>query len=175
METTASPWQVGLKYGLIMGLISAVTAAINYSTKLFLNQGASLGLSVISLVITIVIFVLACREFKSQNGGFMKLGQGFMTGFWATVISSLIGAAFIYVWLTVVDPTIMDQIKENTAAQFAQQGLSDEQIEQAMSFSSMTLKPGFMAGSVVLAGIIFGAILALIVAAIMKKEPPEFV
>jgi hypothetical protein len=166
---------VGLKYGLIMGLISAVTAAINYATKLFLNQGASLGFSLLSIVITIVIFVLAFREFKSQNEGFMKLGQGFMTGFWATVISSLIGAAFIYVWLTVIDPTIMEQIKESSIAQMEKQGLSDEQIEQGLAMTSFTLKPMFLVGSTLIGGIIFGSIISLIVAAIMKKEPPEFV
>ncbi len=174
MEANVSPRQLGIKYGLILGLISSVVAAVNYSAKLFANSAATTGMTVLSFVILICGFVLACREFKAQNEGFMTLGQGFMTGFWASIISSIISAVFTYVWLTFIDPAVMDAIKDNAVAGMAKQGLDEEQIEQSLSMMGFMFSPIFTVGAALIGGPIFGAIIAVIVAAIMKKDPPEF-
>ncbi len=175
MEPNVSPRQLGIKYGLILGLISSVLAAVNYSAKLFTNPVATNAITGLSFAIMIGAFVLACREFKAQNEGFMRLGQGFMTGFWASIISSIISAVFTYVWLTFIDPTVTDAIKENAMAGMAKQGLDDEQIEQSLSMMGFMFSPIFTVGAILIGGPIFGAIIAVIVAAIMKKDPPEFV
>jgi hypothetical protein len=171
--TTTSPWQVGLKYGMIMGLISAVINAISYATKLFLSMGASFGLLGLSLVVLISVLVFAGREFKSQNEGFMTFGQGFITCLAACLISSFIGAAFAYIWIAYIDTSIPELMKEMTAANLAKFGAPEEEIEKAMAAQDFGAFSS--ARSAMIAGVVGGTIVSLIMAAIMKKNPPEFV
>ncbi|MCU0450394.1 MAG: DUF4199 domain-containing protein [Bernardetiaceae bacterium] len=166
METTITPRQVGVKWGLIMGLAGAVFTAVLYSFKLQNNP-----VQYLAFLITFGGLVLACREFKAGNDGTMTLGQGFMTGFLACVVSSVISAIFFVVWFQIVDPAFVDVIKEQTQAEMEKQGMADEQIEQTMGMMGFMFNPWFYVVVALVTGPMFGAIAALIVAAIMKKEP----
>jgi drug/metabolite transporter (DMT)-like permease len=166
METTITPRQVGIKWGLIMGLAGTIFTAVLYGLKIQNNP-----VQYLSFLITIGCLVLACREFKAGNEGSMTLGQGFMTGFLACVISSVISAVFLTVWFNVIDPEFVNTMREQAVADMEKRGMEDEQIEQGMQMMGFMFNPWFFVVSALVAGPIIGAIVALIVAAVMKKEP----
>ncbi|MCU0390243.1 MAG: DUF4199 domain-containing protein [Thermoflexibacter sp.] len=169
MEQEITPRQVGLKYGLITGL--GYTA---YSLTLFLTHAfANRSLGWLSYLILIAGLVLACREFKAGFYNTMTFKQGTSVGFWVVLISTLISTIFTYIYIE-FDKELLEYMREQAMFELDKQHLSDEQVEQAMKMMDWFLSPEFLAGSTLIGGFIVGMIMALIVAAIMKKEPESF-
>lgn len=158
---------VGIKYGILSAVISIVYTLLLYVTNLFLNS--SLGL--LSTVITVVLLVMACREYKGNNEGFMTLGEGFKLNMLIIVISTIPSVLFNYVYTKYIDSTIFDTMKDFQRTQLETQGMSDEQIEQATSMMSSFMTPEFILMSGLGGGLVIGAIIAIIVAVAMKKVP----
>lgn len=171
-----STQSVYLKYGLILGLISIAINLVMYATGLFVqlqtgqNLGLSWGIGGVSFLLTIALAVMACLEFRKQNNGLMSFGQGFIIVFLAILISSALSSVFQAVYTGLVDPTLMDQVFEAQRQNFENQGLSEEQIETAQSFGSFAKNPLFTLAVGIFSGAIIGAILALIISAIMKRD-----
>lgn len=162
--------QIGLKYGAILGF-----ASIFYSSILFVtgnNTNQALGY-LFYVVVGIVLF-LAFKEFKKFSEGYMSFGEGFRISFWIMLVLSILSAIFMYVYVDIIDPTIIETIKEQQLLAFEQQGLNDEQIEQAAAMSSKFMTPSIMAASAFFVYLIFGIIIGLIMSLIFKNARPEF-
>ena len=81
---------------------------------------------------------------------------------------------YTYVYFTVIDPGMLEAMLEASRDQMIEKrGLSEEDADQAMAMTSFMFTPGMMALIGTLGSALFGAIFALIVAAIMKRTPPE--
>ena len=174
MENTVtpsvSPSSVGFRYGIMLGIVSIILTAIGLIT----GQEQNTLFSIIGFVVLVVFIVLAHRAFKAANGGFMSFGQGVTIGTLATVVSTLLASIFRYIYITFVDPTAMERGLEAARAKLESQGMSDEQIDQAMSMTStMTNGPVGILMAIV-GGVIIGLILSLIISAITKRARPEF-
>ena len=61
-----------------------------------------------------------------------------------------------------------------TESKMLEKGLSDEQMEPALAMTRKFMSPGIMSLFSILGNAIFGAILALISAAFLKKEDKSF-
>ena len=68
---------------------------------------------------------------------------------------------------------MIDGIQDAMVEKWEEQGLSDEQIEQAQSFTGFMSSPAFMVGATFVGSLIWGAILSLIVSAVLKKDQPQ--
>jgi hypothetical protein len=73
-----------------------------------------------------------------------------------------------------IDPTFPEKMKDFQYEQMEAQGLSDAQIEQAISMSEKFTTGGLSFLFPLLGAILFSLIMTLIVAAIMKKNKPVF-
>lgn len=171
MEKQTTTTQIALKWGIISALASIVLMTIMYMTDLWKNTAVS---SIISLGIGIVILVMAMKEFKDANGGFMTFGQGFGLGMLASVISAVISILYQQLYMRVIDSSFPEKMKDFQYEQMESQGLSEEQIEQAISISEKFTTGGLSFLFPLLAAIFFSMIMTLIVAAIMKKNKPVF-
>ena len=127
----------------------------------------------ISFIPPIIIIYLAHKSFKDEGDGYMSYGQGFSIGAVASVISSLMNAVIMYVYIGYLNPDYIDQIKDENLQKMEEQGLSDAQIEQANQFSEFMMNAGFLSIMALIFGIIFGIIITLIVAAITKNQDPQ--
>ncbi len=167
MNEQPSTYRIAIKWGIFLGLFSIV-----YSLFLFLtgNIGQS-WTSIISIVISIGGLVLAMREFRTLNGGYMTFGEGTTVGTVAGIISGLLGTAFMWFYMNVIDTNMMATMSEKTREALEKQGsFSDEQIDQQMEMIGRFQTPGMMVGIGLVSAIIGSVILAMIVAAIMKKN-----
>ncbi len=81
----------------------------------------------------------------------------------------------MYLYLKVINPSLIEYTREQQALEMEKQGLSQEAIDKALSISENFTSPEMMALTGLLGGIIIGIILALIISAIMKKENPELI
>jgi hypothetical protein len=158
--------KVATKWAVIYVITSIV---ITYLFQL-LNIDQNSGVKYISYIPFIAFLLLAQKEYKDQLGGFITFGQGFSAGFRYAVFGGLMLAVFIFIYLTFLSPQILEQSIASQQDKFKEQGLSSEQIDKANEIGK---KYGPIIGAFVAAiGLaICGAIIALIGAAIFKKEP----
>lgn len=171
MQEKVSMQPFAVRNGLFLGLVSSVFTLVTYITGLYLNPSASWISFPVSLALTIFFMVQAFNAFKKENGGYMSLGEGFKGGFILTLISTFISGVVNYIYMAIVDPSIITSIvaaQRETMMQNPE--LTEEQIDQAMSITSGFMTPEFIAISAIVMGIIGGAIISLIVAAVAKKD-----
>ncbi len=84
-----------------------------------------------------------------------------------------ISAVFNYLYLQFVDGSVLTKALEEQRIKFEEQGMGDEQIDQAMSMAEKFTTPGFTIVWILLFSLIFGLIISLIVSAITKNVNPE--
>jgi len=156
--------------GLIWGLILAF-AGIIYSVILYmLDQNLNQNLGYAGILISLVLLIMGIRSFRKIRGGVLPFGQAFSFGMVAILVSSVIGIIYAYLLWTVIDPDIIGKMIDMQTEKLLEKGLPEEAVEQAIALTSKFMKPGLMAVIGLFSQIFFGTILALIVAAIFKRD-----
>lgn len=169
-EEQVTTKSVAIKYGLILATVSFVYGLILQYT------GQSQGpLGYLGFIISIVFLVLGMKEFRGHNDGYMTFGQGFGLGFLMSIISGFLSAVLNFLYFSFIDGSPLESQLAATREQMENQpGMTDEALEVAMSFTETMVSPGGIAVATIIAAAIGGAILSLIVAAIMKKNAPDY-
>ena len=90
-----------------------------------------------------------------------------------SAVCAIIASMFNYVYITFIDTTILQQMRELQIEQLEQQGLSSEQIDQAMEIVSSYATPGLTFLFSMIVYVICGFIFSLIVSAIIKNTKTE--
>jgi len=169
METQASTSKIGLRYGLISGLILIIYSLILQVAGLASNQ----KLGWLSYIILAVIIYMAHNAFKQQGNGYLSIGQGLGIGMIISAISGVFSGVFLFVYLKFVDNSMLEEIRDRSYEQLESKGMSDEQIEQAMSMSEKFMSPGMLFIFAIIGTLFFGFIVSLIVSLFTKKSNPE--
>lgn len=157
------------KYGLILGLASIAYSMILWTTGMFTNQ----ALGWVSYLISIAVIVLALREYRSLNGGFMSFGQGVGLGVLVALIGGVISSIWSYVYLSFIDPGMVDTIRDMAMQQlYDNPQMTEEAIEMAEPWIERTTSPLFLLLMGIFGSVIGGLIIALIASAIMRKDRP---
>jgi len=160
--------KVSFKWALIYLVTSIV---ITYAFQFLDIDQTTSPLRFLAYIPLIAFLLLAQKEYKDQLGGFMTFGQGFMAGFIYSIFIGIMAAIFTYIYFTFLSPQVWEQVLASSKDKMAEnKNMSSEQVDQAMDF---TRKYGTIFGAIVIAVVtpIMGAIIALIGAAIFKKEP----
>ena len=165
-----SPRNVGLKFGAISGVLGILSTVLQD----LLSMHQSTIFQVSGFVILLALIFLAHREYKSNGDGFMEYGQGVGIGFWFGLVSSVISAGFLFVYIKFISSDFMDAIREQQILALEEQGMSDSQIEQQLQMMETFTGPTAMLIFGILGGILFSVIAALIVSAFTKNARPEF-
>jgi hypothetical protein len=169
MENQVTIKSVGVKWGIILALISIVLSLV---VNIFEMYGNDTIIQVVSMILLVAALAMSYSEFKSGNEGFMTLGQGFSLGMLIIAISSVISNVFSYFYMTIIDPGMIDSIREIQVTEMENQGLTDEQIEMAMEYAEFFMTPHMIVLMALIFTLFFGAIISVIVAAIMQKKKP---
>jgi Protein of unknown function (DUF4199) len=171
---TPSTTSIGLKYGLIFGMISIIYSISMYASGLMLNTSMGAVNGIVGLGLMIAGFVLAFREFKAATNGFMEFKEGLMICFLMSLILCSVSGLFTYVLYKFIDPELLTSMEELIRQQYEAANMSDEQIEQALEMSKFFRTPEFMLASALIGGLFFHMIVGLITTAAMKKTKPMF-
>lgn len=173
--------KTGFNTGLILGIISLVSVVVQYATGEFsIGRGSS---STFSTVTSIVVFavgvylIIRALNTVKRGQGYLSFGEGFKVGFTAYIVSSLFTVAWLVVYCYVLEPDYQEQILDQTADQMYEQNpnMSEEQIETALGWTAKFTGPFMMITFGVMGAALFGAIVSLILAAIIKKDQVAFV
>ena len=168
-ENQVTVKQVGVRYGLILGLIITVLSII----LLMMGQGANRMLGWLNWIIFIAAIVMAHNQFKKDGNGFMTYGQGLGLGTLVGTVSFFINSVAMYIYTVFVDDSMIAAVRQVNEEQFQSQNMSQEQIDAAMKFSEIFLKPEIMYSVAFISGIFMCFVLSLIITIFTQKKDPS--
>lgn len=170
MEAPKSAWGVALKYAVITALASFIFSLLVYLMNLYTTT----WINYLAYIILLAGLIFTVRERRDKElGGFITFGQAFGTGFLFCIITALIGVVTSYVMIQYIAPEMVEEILKVSEQNMIEKGVPEEQIEMAMSWTRRFMTPLWMAIWSIVMTTIFGAILSLVVARIMKRENPN--
>ncbi|HEX8059722.1 MAG TPA: DUF4199 domain-containing protein [Cyclobacteriaceae bacterium] len=159
---------VGLKYGLLMTVASVLMFVLRaaISGKPF---DRSVTWTIVTIAVSVAIIVLAHREYKNNGDGFMTYGQGFVIGFWISLVSVVAYGVFIILYANVIDTELMDNFYQMQREQMETAGnMSNDQVETAIGFTKKLFFPMLF-----VMGLIFSLITVLIITIFTQKSNPN--
>lgn len=163
-----------IKYGVILGLVSVIMAVLTNllggADPMNPNPAVSVGLGCGGFIISIVIIVMAVKAIRdsSFNDGKISLGDAFLIGFLSALIGTVIAALYNYINLTLINPEQLEVVRE--MMEESMESVEDEAQGVVSFFTNFATNPTMQFFSTLVFGAIFNAIIAIIVAAIMKKD-----
>lgn len=166
-----------VKYGIICGVVSVLFSLVAYFLDITLMSTWWYGL--IILVISVIIAITGTKARREQIGGFMNYGQALLSLLVIFIISMLVATVF-NILLHVFDPTLADQLKEQTIETTVSmlekfntpQEVIDEQLEK-LNEQDFGMTPLNIAKQFV-GAMVFYLIISLIAAIFLKKERSIF-
>ena len=161
---------VALKYGLITALISIVYTLI----LMVLDMSENQLLSGLSFIIMIAGIVLAMKEYRTLNGGFMSYGQGLGLVTLVSTVTGLLSGIFMWIYTSFVDTEYMARMRDKQVDALLDRGMSDEEVDAAMKMTESFQGPLALILGGLIGSVVIGFLLSLILSAIMKRNRPEF-
>ena len=176
METKPNTlFKNALFYGLLTAVISIVFSVFTY----ILDVPFKNPVMYFSFVILLAGIIYGTLQYRNVSlGGYITFGNAFLSGFLIVFIASIATSIYSYVFFTFIDPAyierIIQQTLEQTEAKMLEKGQSEDQIEPILAMTRKFMSPLMMSIMSVLTSAVFGAILSLFAAAILKKEDKSF-
>ena len=170
MEDKVTVSQIGLKYGIIIGLVFIVYGMILEFMGLELEIQQYFGY--LNYALLVVAIVLAHKAFKEGGDGYMSMGQGLGMGTLISLIGGALSGVFSYIYIKFIDDSMLTKIKDMQIEKMEEQGLDDAQIEQAMEIAGKFMSAEMIPVWAILGMLFIGFILSLIVSIFTKKANP---
>ena len=181
MENKTAFFISALKSGLIVGAVSIVMFLVMYVTDIKpVGIMMPILMALIGFGVNIAVLSVLFKKYRTSIGGYITFGNAFLYCFVALAVAYLLNFAFSYLFILTIEPDYYKKIMEAQKAwmenylsgkvneeQMAQQ--LDKLDEQAAKMNSIGSIAKNYAGTLV-----FSAIIALIMGAIMKKKPEMF-
>ena len=166
-----------LKYGLYLGgIIVAFSLAIFLIDYKLTQQTA---ISLIPFVVTVAILIIAGRDLRAQQGGYLPFKEAFLSSFIIYMIGAAITTLYSIIMFNFVAPDAAAELQQEAMNQAAQTlenfGMGDAEIDAAMAeiennnpYSPLNQLIALAVQSLI------GLVVAAIIGAIVKKNKPEF-
>jgi len=167
MENKPNVWKNALNWGLIVGIVLIIYSIIMYFLDLSLEKWVS-WVSYILLIAGIVYSTIQYRD--NVLGGSINYTQALGFGVLVSLFASILGAIYSYVFFTFIDPDFIGEIIEMAQEKMLDQGLTEEQVEQAMEMQKGFMKPWIMVLIYIPTLTFMGFIFSLITSIFLKKE-----
>jgi uncharacterized membrane protein (DUF485 family) len=181
-EKSTSIWKSALTYGSYMALISIALSVVIWAGGLLESMGlfGSAIIGLLSFVISFLLLLFFTKAYRNKElNGFISFKQAFQFAMLVIIFSVLITTVYNYIFHTLIDPeymkNLMAVLQQKTMDYMEKVGAPEAQIEKTLEkFSEIptiwkTLRQG------IVTGLIAGAIISLIVAAIVKKKEEDIV
>lgn len=166
MEKKSTFWKSAMIYGLYIGIVLTLFSVILYVTGQMQNK----TLGYISIPIYIVCIIIAQIHYRnSEMNGEITYGQAVGIGAAIMLFAGIITALYTLI-IYKIDPGLIEQVKNIQEEALRQRGMSDDQIDAALSISAKMMTPGIMAITGLFGSVIIGTIISLITSIFVKKE-----
>ena len=154
----------------IKALIISLVLIVLSVAVITMNQMGNNAWNLASFAVYMLGIIWACISFSKQMDANVTFGNVFSHGFKTSAGVAALLALWIFVSMKFIFPDAMDSIAEIQRAAMEKQGLSENDIDNAMERAKGFTMPLMVVGSVFMY-LVVGAISALIGASIAKKNP----
>lgn len=159
---------VGVKFGIISAVIGIVFFLIQALSGISPFGGKFDWRAVVGILITAGVIFFAHKTFKDNGDGYMSYGQGVGITFWVTLVSIVINVLFIFVYVKLIDPYLMENFQRLQEEEMASKGMNEQQIEMGLKMMTAIFWPMY-----IIMGMIFGMIIGLVVGIFTQKKNPQ--
>jgi Protein of unknown function (DUF4199) len=169
-------------YGFISALAGAFLTLILYflgfhSDAAKLSAAAWIG-GILGLGILITCIVLGIRAKRTERPATEKFGFGssFGAGFMVSLVSTVLSTGFTYIYNAYINPAFTEIMLQDRLSKMENSGMAGDKLDKAEAMTRMMFNPIPQALYFLVAGIIFGAILSLILAGFFTRpasQPPR--
>ncbi len=164
-----------IRYGLIGGLALVVlNLLLHVSGLVDIAKQTGTWISTLGQVsLNVAILVVAIKSYRDgELGGYITSGQCIGLGAFMGLMMGIISGIWAIIFFKFIEPTLIDTMLNTTREKMIDQGTPTDQIDQAMSMTSMVMTPPMMAFWSVVGTLFFAVILSAILSIFMKKNPP---
>lgn len=169
---TRSQTSFALTYGAMLGMAGVIVYLVFY----FLGADPSSKIpGYIGYLISIVTIAYGIKNYRDEeSGGFISYGRSLGTGVLIGLFGAIITAIFTVLMFTVIDPDLAQRMLEIGQQKMAEKGMSEEQMEMAMTYSKKFMSPPFLFIFALLSSVFMSFIFSLIISIFMKKDKDPF-
>lgn len=164
-----------LLYALVMAVAQIVVSLISFFLGYQTDKMSSGGwFGFVQVAVTIAILILGIKAVRDeQEGKYLSYGKGVGTGVLIVLYSTVIIAIYTYVYLIYINPSFSDFFIATSRAKWIAGGMSETQMENAEKGVRWFTKPPIWTAIGTIFNLIIGTVLSLIIAAFLKRNPPE--
>ena len=160
-----------MNYGAMLGIILIIYTLLTWMLDIMNNE----YLRYITFIIVIAGIVLATKTFRDQEqGGAITYGRALGVGTLTVIFAGVIVSFFTYILYAVIDPGLIEKTYLLMEEQYYDAGMTDAQIETAMSMAKRFSNPVMMSVFGLIGYAIMGLIFSLITSIFLKKEGDPF-
>jgi uncharacterized membrane protein (DUF485 family) len=180
MEKKTTLLNHSLMWGLIFGIVSIIFSLILWFLNILpSNLLIMFLLLLINIILTIVFVVIGIKKYRDGVlGGKIDFGNAFLTGLLIVIFASVLSGIYNVVFNIAIDPQYYERTiqasKDWTSEFMMKKGVPEDTIEETLNKIDKKAKPTpfKMFRSGLIGSIIFGVIICLITAAVLKKDEP---
>ncbi len=159
---------LALRYGLILAAVGIIGSVLQFMTNMKWIQW-------ITTIVNIAILIYAVREHQRHDlGGFISFGRVFSFTMAANAISGAVGSIFNYVYVNFINPNVMEDIIAQIRSESERNNTPEEAVQMAVDYTTWMFTSVGGIGVMFMVVLIFGAIISVILAAILKRSRPLF-
>lgn len=170
-EKSNSIWKAGLTYGGILGLLMIIYTILLY----VMDQSFNKALGYVTFLFIIAMVFYGAKSYRDNYlNGTINYGRALGISMIIVLVAAVINAIYFYIHTTIVDAEYFSKLMLATEEELLGKGMSDDQIEMAITLQSKMMKPAVMSLLGVLSVAFWGFIFSLITSIFVKKEGDSF-
>jgi hypothetical protein len=167
-----SAFKYALKCGVGMGLFGMAFNVVLYLTNELANYPILWGFF---LLMGVVDFFLVKNYRNKLPGNKISFGKAFIICFQIVLYGGIVYAVYDFVFMKYISPESLENFLKQLEQQLINKGMSQERIDVQVKMTRMWRSNGALQiGSSLVFSSFVGIIIALIVAALCKREPDVF-
>lgn len=175
METAQKPFQAAVTPGLVAGLLLTVITFLLYFVDYELMGSGWLGF--LSLLLYVGLIIYFGIQYRKENGGYLSFGKAYQFSFFSLLVMLAITTAGNLLLFLVIDPGLPEKLADigiaNAMEMMDSFGVGDSMSSEQIDEMRLGILDGYTIGGMVKGAgimIVFYAVLALILGAIIKKR-----
>ncbi len=163
--------KIALNNGLLAGLIGVAISLLGTVTGIYDMADDFQGergwestiASAISFAVLIYFIIKSTKEYRdTELEGMMSYWDALKVGLLTGFIASIVSALYLLIFLTMIEPGLIEELRENALFELEEQNMGEDEFETAKSFMGFFMNPAIFA----ITGIFSGTFMALIISLI---------
>ncbi len=165
MDTPINPTRIATKWALIN---AAVVILITYAIEFAKVEDTS-AIRFVAFIPLIIFLFLTQIQCRNSVDGQLTFKQAFSAGFRFAVFTGIFLAIFTYVYVSFLNPTVLEKSMAATKSFMVSKGMSREKIAEALE-NNRKMGPAYNAFQTAINYALIGVVVSLIGASIFKKD-----